>query len=77
MRVNKKTTLMSFASSLGDKVSPRVVTGGKVLLPRGPNTAMPNTISWKDADPYVPPKNDPVRPGANDFLAVASKGYRT
>lgn len=77
IRVNKRVDLGSFAQTLGDKVSPKSVRGGMVLLPKDPSAAQPNTISWKDQDVYVPPNNDPVRAGANDFLAVKSKGYRT
>jgi hypothetical protein len=39
-----------------------------------PDAAPPNGINVFALPVYVPPKNDPVRPGADDHLKIQSKG---
>lgn len=77
MRVNVHNSSTAFWPQGKDKNPPSYVRGGAVLMPKDPNAAQPNTTSLWDQPVYVPPKNGPVRIGANDFLAVKSKGYRT
>jgi hypothetical protein len=76
-RVNPHAiSVQSFVRTTGEKEQSKYRTGF-VPSSKDQNAALPNTMSWKNADTYVPPNNDPVRSGANDFLAVKSKGYRT
>ena len=77
MRVNVHNSSTAFWPKGKDKNPAHYVRGGAVLMPKDPNAALPNTISVWEQPVYVPPKNDPVRPGANDFLAVKSRGDRT
>lgn len=51
--------------------------GGYTPRQRDPNEALPNTISIHALPVYVPPRNAAVRPGADDHLAVRSRGVGT
>ena len=72
MRVNPQTGLGSFAMTTGDKVHKKIRTGA-VLLAKAPNAATPKSLNiWEQ--PTYKPEQGYVRPGANDFLSVKSKG---
>lgn len=53
------------------------VRGGYKPRARKPNEALPNTINMMALPPYKPEPVLSVRPGADDFRAVQSRGYRT
>lgn len=76
MRVNTNNVMESFTNTLGDAVSKRRhrATVGFIPMPRDPNTALPPTINIWAQPVYVPPKQDYVRPGAEDFLRCKSRG---
>lgn len=74
MRVNKQAPLASFAVSFNEKNPKRYVAGGALLTPKDPNAALPNTISVWEQPTYVPPKAALLRPGADDFLNIKSRG---
>ena len=72
MRVNPQTGLGSFAMTTGDKAHKKIRTGA-VLLVKDPNAATPKSLNiWEQ--PTYKPEQGYVRPGANDFLSVKSKG---
>jgi hypothetical protein len=64
----------AFPPVLGDKGQACMRSTGELLMPKDPNAALPNTISIWDLETYKPPKNEYVRPGANDFLRYKSRG---
>ena len=74
MRVNKTATLGSFNNNTGDKERARYRTG---FIPsnKDPEAVQAQQINiWKQPV-YKPDKNEYVRPGANDFLAIKSRGF--
>jgi hypothetical protein len=73
MRVNPTTGLGSFALTAGDKTHKKFRTG-TVLLAKNPNAATTNQINiWEQ--PVYKSEQGYVRPGANDFLSVKSRGF--
>ena len=73
LRVNRETTLGSFAMTTGDKAHKKMRTGA-VLLVKAPNAATPKSLNiWEQ--PTYKPEQGYVRPGANDFLSVKSRGF--
>ena len=75
LRVNPHATLESFTNTLGDKVARKHrATVGFVPMPRNEDTVPPPQMSIWERDQYVPPKNEYIRPGANDFLRYKSRG---
>ena len=74
MRVNKETTLGSFPLTYGDKVPKHHIAGDYVKRERDPNEALPPSISVWDHSVYKPQEGY-VRPGANDFLKIKSRGF--
>ena len=76
-RVNTNNVMESFPNTLGDVASKRRhrATAGYVPIPKDPNAALPPTISIWEQPTYVPPKQDYVRPGAEDFLRCKSRGF--
>lgn len=75
-RVNVEASLQSFVMTTGDKEQAKYRTGF-VPSAKDPNAVAAPSISVWSHSVYVPPKDEPARRGANDFLAVKSKGYRT
>jgi len=76
LRVNPHATLEAFPNTLGDVAAKRRhrATTGYVPVPKDPNAALPpSTNLWEQPD-YVPPKDEYVRPGAQDFLRYRSRG---
>ena len=75
-RVNTNNVMESFPNTLGDAVSKRRhrATTGYVPVPKDPNAALPPTISIWAQPVYTPPKQEYVRPGAEDFLRYKSRG---
>ena len=73
MRVNPEVGLGSFANTTGDKAHKKVRTGF-VPMRKDPDAVLPNTSSLWAQPVYVSPRAEYVRPGANDFLSVKSKG---
>ena len=76
LRVNPPATLEAFTNTLGNVVAKRRhrTTAGYGPLPKDPNAALPPTISIWEQPTYVPPKQEYVRPGAEDFLRYKSRG---
>ncbi len=76
LRVNPHATLEAFPNTLGDVAAKRRhrATAGYVPMPRDANTALPPTISIWEQPVYKPPKDEYVRPGAQDFLRYRSRG---
>ena len=70
MRVNPHNTLESFSPKRKHRA-----TVGFVPMPRAPDVVPPTTNSLWAQPVYVPPKNEYVRPGANDFLTIKSRGF--
>lgn len=84
LRVNKTTPTHMHPTSLGDKVSPRAISGGAVVNPKLPNQAMPrNTAAITPKGPYRTGDGDfPVamRPGADDhkkYKSLSTAGWTT
>lgn len=75
-RMNREASLQSFVMTTGDKEQAKYRTGF-VPSVKDPNAVAAPSISVWAHPVYVPPNNEPARRGANDFLAVKSKGYRT
>jgi hypothetical protein len=85
LRVNTFNPGMAYAQSL-EKVNPRVIPGGALLLPKRPGQAAPPTFSHvKSKETYKPGMGEctgvgravshDIRAGANDFLKIASRGF--
>ena len=74
MKVNPTTGLGAFAMTAGDKAHKKVRTGF-VPLPKDPDAALPNKMSLWERGFYESPKQGYVRPGANDFLSIKSRGF--
>jgi hypothetical protein len=75
LRVNPRATLESFTNTLGDKVARKHrATVGFVPMPRAPDVVPPATNSLWAQPVYTPPKNEYVRPGAEDHLRYKSRG---
>ena len=73
MRINPTTGLGAFAVTAGDKAHKKLRTGA-VLLVKDPNAAKPKTLNiWQQ--PTYKPESGYVRPGANDFLSIKSRGF--
>jgi len=74
LRVNRETSLGCFAVSIGDKERARYRTG---FMPsaKEPNAVPAPRMSLWERGIYEPPKNEYVRPGANDFLNIKSRGF--
>lgn len=73
MRVNKEATLGSFPRSTGDKEQKKYRTGF-VPLQKDPDAVQAPAMNlWER--PVYKPQEGYVRPGANDFLSVKSKGF--
>jgi hypothetical protein len=86
LRVNTFNPGMAYAQSLTEKINPRVIAGGAVLLPKRQGQAAPPTFTHiKSKDNYVPGMGEStgvgravlhdIRAGANDFLKIASRGF--
>ena len=76
-RVNPHaSSVQSFVSTTGDKAQAKYRTGFVPTLKDPDAVAAPSISVWAHSV-YVPPKDEPARRGANDFLAVKSKGHRT
>jgi hypothetical protein len=73
MRVNKETTLGSFANSTGNKEQKKYRTGF-VPLPKDPDAVPAPAMNLWERPVYVS-TNDYVRPGANDHQRIKSKGF--
>jgi len=74
MRVNPKNSLEAFKNTLGDKERVKYRTGF-VPSVKAIDAVPPPQMNLWERDQYVPPKNEYVRPGANDFLNVKSRGF--
>jgi hypothetical protein len=74
LRVNPHNTLESFQNTTGDKAHMKERTGF-VPSRRDPDAVPPATNSLWSQPVYVPPKQGYVRPGANDFLTIKSRGF--
>ena len=76
LRVNPPASLEAFTNTLGDVVAKRRhrTTAGYVPVPKDPNAALPPTINIWAQPVYTPPKQEYVRPGAEDFLRYKSRG---
>lgn len=73
LRVNKEATLGSFNNTTGDKVHLKQRIGF-VPSPKSVDAvAAPAMNLWER--PVYKPQEGYVRPGANDFLSVKSKGF--
>lgn len=73
LRVNKEATLGSFNNTTGDKEHKKYRTGF-VATPKDPDVvAAPAMNLWER--PVYKPQEGYVRPGANDFLSVKSRGF--
>lgn len=78
LRVNVNATLARIQP--GKKKPTPHLTGGFVLMPRLPNTALPNTTSFMHGPVYQPGHGEQrqvVRHGAEDFLRLTSFGNLT
>ena len=73
MRVNTTAPLGAFATTTGDKEAIKYRTG-YVPLVKQPNAAPPPQMSIWERDQYEPPKEEYVRPGADDHLKIKSRG---
>jgi hypothetical protein len=74
LRVNPRSTLASFVSTTGDKAQASERTGF-VPSVKPPNAAPPPQMNIWKRDTYKPEPQGYVRPGANDFLAIKSRGF--
>jgi hypothetical protein len=74
MRVNPKNSLEAVRNTLGDKEQVKYRTGF-VPSVKPPDAVPPPQMNLWARDTYAPPKNEYVRPGANDFLNVKSRGF--
>jgi hypothetical protein len=73
MRVNREATLSSFNNSTGDKEQKKYRTGF-VPLPKDPDAVpAPAMNLWER--PVYKSQEGYVRPGANDFLSIKSRGF--
>jgi hypothetical protein len=77
MRVNRQATLGEFARP--EKTTYRYGQSAVyVPIVRTADMAQPRTFNhMKDGQLYTGPKHDPVRPGAQDAMAIKSRGYPT
>lgn len=75
MRVNPNAGLGAVPNKLGDKNPAKYVRGGFVPLPKAPDAVPPPQMNLWARDQYVPPKDEYIRPGANDFLRIQSRGF--
>jgi len=69
LRVNPHNTIESFSPKRTHRS-----TAVYVPKPYDPDVVPPPQLSVWERDEYVPPKNEYVRPGANDFLKYKSRG---
>ena len=73
LRVNREASLGAFNNSTGDKEQKKYRTGF-VPLPKDPDVvAAPAMNLWER--PVYKLQEGYVRPGANDFLSVKSRGF--
>ena len=73
MRVNKEATLGSFNNTTGDKEQKKYRTGF-IPVPKDFDAVPAPAINlWKQ--PVYKPEQSYVRPGANDFLSIKSRGF--
>jgi len=72
MRINKKTTLGAFTNTTGIKEHKKYRTSF-VPLRKDPDAVLPPAMNLWERPVYVP-KNDYVRPGANDHQRIKSRG---
>lgn len=73
-RVNPHATLESFTNTTGDKAHAKE-RKGFVPSVKDPDAVPPPTISLWEQPVYVSPKNEYVRPGADDHLKFKSRGF--
>ena len=75
-RVNSPSTLSSFNNRTGDKEQVKYRTG---FIPsaKDANAVPAPAMNLWEYPVYVPPKNEYVRPGADDHLKFKSVGNRT
>jgi hypothetical protein len=69
LRVNSHNPLESFTTKRKHRA-----TAVYVPRPYDPDVVPPPQLSIWERDEYVPPKNEYIRPGANDFLRYKSRG---
>ena len=74
MKVNKSVGLGTFAQTAGDLGQVKV-RRGYVPVERDPDLVRAPTSSLWQRDSYVPPKNEYMRPGADDHLSIKSRGF--
>jgi len=75
MKVNQSVGLGTFAVTLGDKAQQKKGrSGGFVPLSKDPDAVPAPAMNLWAREQYRPPKNDYVRPGANDHLRIKSRG---
>jgi hypothetical protein len=74
MKVNKPTGLGSFAFTTGDKAHIKERTGFRPSVKPPDAVPAPRMSLWERGI-YEPPKNEYVRPGANDFLNIKGRGF--
>jgi len=79
MRINKEVSLGAFANTLGDVASKKKHRPSSVYVPteRDPDAVPPATNSLWAQPVYQPAPPAYMRPGANDFLSIQSKGNLT
>lgn len=73
-RVNRETTLGSFCNTTGDKEHKKYRVGA-LLMPKADDVVPPPQMSVWERPVYQPDNSHYVRPGANDFLKIKSKGF--
>ena len=75
MRVNKTAPLGAFVNNVSEKVPKRMRTENVTLtVHKSPDTVPPPQMNLWARGQYVPPKDEYIRPGANDFLRIQSRG---
>jgi hypothetical protein len=74
LRVNPEATLESFTPTTGDKAHARIRTGF-VPSVKAPDAVPPPQMNLWDRGVYKPDNSGYVRPGANDFLKLKSRGF--
>lgn len=84
LRDNKTTELHAHPTSLGDKVSPNAIRGGKVINPKRPDQAAPvNRVAITPPGPYKSGDGDfptALRPGCDDhkqYKSLSTAGTTT
>jgi hypothetical protein len=75
MRVNPNAGLAAVPNKLGDKNPARYVRGGYVPMEKGPNAVAAPAMNLWERPVYKPDNSKYIRPGANDFLTIKSRGF--